>query len=969
MTSKIMHNPALNTQSLLITHKTMTTYLKLYKILCLGGCLLGLAFPSFGQSVDSTLADLPEALIENADENLQLSDTIDLGFNKKSRREVVGAVSAIRPDSYLGYDNTQRVRDALLGRITGVYGSDNIRGLGNALIVVDGIPGRPIDLLNAEEIEQITVLKDANAVAQFGTMGMNGVIVVTTKRGNSQYRRANVTASYGINQPLALPNYLGSADYMQFFNEARLNDGLDSTFSQEQINNFRNSNNPYRYPDIDYYSSQYLNPSTRFANAIAEFSGGSENTQYYINMGYNRNTSLIRLNPEANAGSHRFNIRGNINFRVNDFIKSSLDVVSMVSTEKTAGNLLSAGTTRRPHIFAPLLPVSMVDTVGNPGLAGQVAAANLYGGSLLGGSQAFQNNTAIADALAGGYQEFITRITQVNNAIDFDLNRFVSGLSARTYVSFDFYNIYSQSVNNTYSVYEPTWSGDTIVALNRIGEQDLRDLTENVNTQNFLTRYGFYGMLNYDKQLGEKHRINASLIGYANNAYVRNQTQPQKNAHVALQFNYNFDNKLLLDFTSAYVNSVKLPEGNRGAFSPSAGIAYILSEENFLEGSSWIDYLKVRATAGIINSDVGINGYFLHQEVYSQNGPSYGWADGFTNQATRIGQGRNPNFGFEQRKDINLGFEGLLFGSLWVEMNAFRTDIDNQVTRLTTQYPSFYDDFTPYSNYNQSRVQGVEMGVQFSEQLGQLGISVGARATYAETEQVRVDEVYEDSYQFRQGQPVDAMWGLEDLGFYTADDFIEDGSLRENLPQSAFGDVQPGDIRYQDQNNDGTIDNRDQVYIGRWFAPWTFSSDLRLEYKGLSLFVLGISQVGNHAMRMNDYFWIDGDDKYSEVVLDRWTEETAATATYPRLSSQQNNNNFRSSTFWMYNNSYFRIQRAQLTYQLPGTWVNKLNMANISIYIAGNNLLEIAENRDIRQLQIGTQPMYRSYSAGLRASF
>ncbi len=959
----------------------MTIYLKLNKTLCLGGCLLGLAFASFGQNADSTLAALPEALLENTDDSFQLGDTIDLGFNKKSKREVVGAVSAIRPDSYLGYDNTQVVRDALLGRVAGVYGSDNIRGLGGALIVVDGIPGRPIDLLNAEEIEQITVLKDANAVAQYGTMGINGVIVVTTKRGDARYRRANVTASYGVSRPVDLPNYLGSADYMQLFNEARLNDGLDSAFSQEIINNFRSGDNPYRYPNVDYFSQEYLNPSVSFVNAVAEFSGGSENTQYYINMGYNNSSSLLRLNPEANAGSHRFNIRGNINFRVNDFITSSLDVVSMVSTQKTArGDWFQEGTIRRPFTFAPLLPVSLVDTVGNPALAGQVAAANLYGGNLLGGAQAFQNNTPIADALAGGYQEFITRITQVNNAIDFDLDRFVKGLSAKTYVSFDFYNIYSQSVNNSYSVYEPTWSGDTIVALNRIGEQDLRDLTENVNTQNFLTRYGFYGMLNYDKQLAEKHRINASLIGYANNTYLQNQTQPQKNAHVALQLNYNFDNKLLLDFSSAYVNSVKLPEGNRGAFSPSAGIAYVLSEENFLGEASWLDYLKIRATAGIINSDVritadnlnlgeSVSDYFLYREIYAQDGPSYGWADGFNNQATRIQQGPNPNFGFEQRKDINLGFEGLLFGSLWVEMNAFRTDIDNQVTRLTTQYPSFYGDFTPYSNYNSTRIQGVEMGVQLSEQIGQVGIGIGVRATYAETERLRVDEVYEDSYQFRQGRPADAMWGLEDLGFYTAADFTEDGSLREGLPQSAFGSVRPGDIRYQDQNNDGTIDNRDQVVIGRWFAPWTFSTDLRLEYKGLTLFVLGVSQVGNQALRNNNYFWVDGNDKYSEVVLDRWTEETATTATYPRLSSQQSNNNFQNSTFWMYDNSYFTIQRTQLTYQLPSTWVGKLNMANISIYVAGNNLLEIAENRDIRQLRIGSEPMYRSYSAGLRASF
>nr|WKN37354.1 SusC/RagA family TonB-linked outer membrane protein [Tunicatimonas sp. TK19036] len=917
-------------------------------------------------------------VLESNSTSLLANDTIDLGFTEKSRKDIVGSVSAIRPESYLQYDNTQWVRDALLGRITGLSGSDNIRGLmGSAMIVVDGIPGRSIDLLNSEEIEQITVLKDANAVAQYGAMGRNGVIVVTTKRGSSKFRRANVIVNYGVREPIALPRYLGSADYMQLYNEARLNDGLDSAFSQQQISNFRNSTNPYRYPDVDFYSSEYLKLRTSYTNVLAEFSGGSENTQYYVNLGYNNIGSLVRLNPEANAGSNRFNVRGNIDFKVNDFISSSLDVVSIISSTKTAqSDLLLQGTTRKPHIFAPLLPVSMIDTLRNETLSGQVRAANMYNGSLLGGSQAFQDNTPIANVLAGGYQEYISRVTQVNNSINFDLSKVAEGLSAKTYISFDFYNTYALSVNNTFSIYEPTWSNDTIVALNRLGDQDQKDLTENAETQGFVTRYGFYGMLNYDKQIAEKHSLNASLIGFANNMYFREQAQPQKNAHVALQASYNYDDKLLLDFSSAYVNSVKLPEGNRAKFSPTVGLAYILSEEDFINNANWLNYLKLRASAGTINSDLGIWDYFLYREVYAQNGGGYGWADGFSNQATRIQQGQNNDFGYEQRKDINIGFEAILFNRLWVEMNAFQIDIDNQVTRLNNQYPSYYEDFMPYSNYNLDRFKGVEFGLNYSEYFGQVKADIGARVMYANSDRIRVDEKYDDAYQNRQGNPIDAYWGLEDQGFYATDDFNEDGSLKDGMPAPAYGDVQPGDIKYQDQNNDGVVNDQDEVNIGRWRAPWTYSTNMRFEYKGLSLFVLGVGETGSQSILNNnptgnygDYYWVDGNDKYSEVVLNRWTPETAQTATFPRLSSQQNNNNFRNSTFWLYNNSFFRIQRAQLTYQLPNTWVNNINMEHISVYVAGSNLLEFAKNKDERQLIIGSEPMYRYFSVGLRAKF
>ena len=686
------------------------------------------------------------------------------------------------------------------------------------------------------------------------------------------------------------------------------------------------------------------------------------------------------------TGDHRLNIRGNIDFKVNDYISSSLDVVSIFNSTKTAqSNLLAAGTTRKPHIFAPLLPVSYIDTAGNEELKGQVEAANIYGGSLLGGSQAFQDNTPIANSLAGGYQEFITRITQVNNAIDFDLSQLVEGLSAKTYVSFDFYNVYQLSVNNTFSVYEPTWSNDTIVGLNRIGDQDVEGQELEANGREFFTRYGFYGMLNYDKLIGDKHQVNASLIGFANNMHIQEQIQTDKNAHLAMQLRYTFDNKLLVDLAAAYVNSAKLPEDNRTRLSPSIGLGYLLSESPLLQNVNWLSYLKVKGSAGIIYSDVGINrqldpnNFFLYNEIYRQGGPGiggFGWADGANNDATIVNQGANPNLGFESRQDINLGLEAILFDDLWLEMNAFQTVMGDQVTLIRNQYPSFYEDFIPFANFDEDRYRGLELGLNYMKNFGDFQTDIGFRATYVNSERIRADEdgAILNDYGLREGNVVDALWGLEDLGFYNVTDFDENGNLRNDLPRPTFGSVlQPGDIRYKDQNGDGLIDVNDEVRIGRWQDPFIFNTTVNLNYKGLTLFVLGLGQFGSDEMLnsgdYNQYYTVDGNDKYSEVVRNRWTEETAATATYPRLSSLANNNNFRNSTFWAINNSFFRLQRVQLTYSLPTNFVNALNMNYLSIFASGSNLLELAENREERQLRIGGMPMFRSYAVGLRAKF
>ncbi len=952
------------------------THFNKYKKSLLFGCV-SVMFSLTLSAQDNDLTATTDSIKRNTNKMVsKIKEEVNLGFQNRENIDVVGAISTIEPGDFLKYDNTQWVRDALSGRMLGLKGSDNIRGLGSALIVVDGIPGRSVDLLNMEEIKEITILKDANAVALYGAMGKNGVIVVTTKRGTEK-QEFNVSISSGIKAPTSMPNYLGSAEYMTLFNEARANDGLarNPGFTDEAIANHASGTNPFRYPNVDFYSSEYMKDYASFTNVVADFSGAVDDTKYYINLGFKSDQTIQNV-TDNDKGVKRFNVRGNIDFRVNDWIKSSFDMIAIIEQNTTSlTNLYDAGNNFRPNLYAPLLPISAIDVTGNPELAGVLQAAKKFNGFLIGGNQNFKDNVPLGSVYAGGSRTNVTRISQVNNAIDFDLSAITEGLSAKTYLSFDFYNLYNTSSENDFAAYEPTWNDDNkIVGLVNVRENDRTEQNENISSNLFTIRYGFYGMINYEKMLGKNHKINASIIALANSTQVIDEEQSDKNNHLGMSVNYTYKNKLMFDFNASYVHSIKLAEGNRGKFAPTLGFAYVLTEEDSLKDSSWLNYLKIRSSMGVVYSDVGIDGYFLYDAIYQQDGGSYNWGDasngsGFNNQYTTIDRGQNNNLGMEKRMDYNLGFEALIGKKLWVEANVFRSDMTDQVINATTVYPEYYGGFRPFSNFNADKYSGFEFGANYLDRFGKFGMNIGARVLYTNSTRKKVDEVYADDYQNREGKPVNAIFGLESIGFFGEDDFNTDGSLNAGIP-TQFGALQPGDLRYKDINNDGVVNNQDEVSIGRWDSPWTFSSDITLDYGPFTLFALLTAEVGGNGVADGNYYRPQGDQKYSEVVRGRWTPETANTATFPRLSSLTNTNNFgNNSTFWLYDNSNFRLQRVQLTYDLPKNWVDKMNMEDFSVYASGSNLAEISKNKDIRQLQLNNSPMYRYYSLGLRMKF
>ena len=915
-------------------------------------------------------------------------DEIKMGVATKYRRNIVGAVSSINTKDRLTYDNTQRVRDYINGLMLGVRGSDNIRGIGgvgDAVFVIDGVIGRDPNILNMEEVDQITVLRDANSVALYGSQGKNGVIVINTKRGKANKKEVNVNIRSGIRTPISLPNYLSSAAYMTLFNEAASNDGSPVlNFTPQLINDTRNGVNPFKYPDVDLYSKEYVQPFVNFTNIITEFSGGNDKNQYYVNVGWNREDAWVDINEDINSGTNRFNVRGNLDFKINDWITSSLDGIAVISTTKgSRADLLSAGTTLKPNAYSPFLPVDLIDT-SDPTVAGQLLAANTFNGNLLGSTQQFGSDAPIALAIAGGYRDTVFRSTQFNNTINFDLDRIAKGLSAKTYVSFDFFDSYNLSIENDFKTYEPTWEDDTITSLAVFG-QDKKDQTENISTNGFLSRFGFYGLINYDTTLAKDHSLNTTLLGFYNSQRRNDVIQTDVDAHVGFQMAYDFKKKLFFDFTGTYINSIKLAKGNRGAFSPTSGIAYIISEEPFIKNSKVINYLKLKASAGILKSDQGItalntNGsvdndasaYYLYDVNYSF-GNNVNWADGNTNRRIDISQGENLDLTFEERIDLNLGFETYLMNSLWIEANYFKTELDKQITFIQDQYPSFYNIFRPYNNFNKNLYTGFEIGMNFNKTYKDLSITLGANVLHSQTERAIRSEVFTEDYLQTQGREISTIFGLVDQGFYSEADFDTDGNLNAGLPVPQFGNVQPGDIKYQDLNGDNIIDNDDRRAIGQSSSPWTYALNLNLNYKRFNLFVLAVGQSGAQGNKLNnsfnEYYSVDGNDKYSEVVLGRWTPETASTATFPRLSSQTNQNNFRQSTFWLFDTSYFNINRAQLTYEFEDAFCENLGMENFSLNLSGTNLFEIGKNKDIRRLRIGSTPLSRSFTLGIRASF
>ena len=712
----------------------------------------------------------------------------------------------------------------------------------------------------------------------------------------------------------------------------------------------------------------------------------------------------MNYGDQKNNKDFGFNVRGNVDMNLSKWLTASADAAVNIGDNYTGrGDFWGSSTTLRPNLFSPLIPISSLDTARYAGNRATVLSSNnvIDGKYLLGGISTNQTN-AVADMLAAGYIKRKSRTFLYNVGAKADLGSLLKGLSFNAGYSMDYRSLYSEAYQVAYATYEPTWSQvngqDVITSLKKYGA-DGNTTSESIGQTTYAQTTSFRSQFNYKNTFAGDHHVTAGLMGWwymtQNSSDPNNGTSgnnggsdyhPIRNSNLGFQAAYNYRQKYYVDFSSALVHSAKLPKDHQNALSPTVTLGWRISDEGFFKDAvSFVDNLKITASYASLNQDLDITGirpnssiptdYYLYAGTYGNDGNLggyYQWRDGASGGFTTLsGRGSNPNLTFIQRKEVRAGAEASLFKSLiTLDVNYFSQNTNGLLTRGVTLFPSYFTgsgDFTPYLNYNNDKRTGVDFTANLNSQVGQLKYSLGISGMFYSSEAVRRDEVYQDAYQYRAGKPLDASFGYISEGLFQSQDEIKNSPL-----QTFGGTVKPGDIKYKDVNGDGIIDTKDQVDLGHngfAAAPFTYGVNLTLKWKNVTLFALGNGQNGAIGVKNSSYFWARSDSKYSEVVLNRWTEATKATATYPRLTTTAGNNNYQNSTFWLYKTNRFNLTRVQLTYDFNEKMFKKSFVHGLSVYVLGDNLLVVSKERKLMETNIGIAPQYRFYNLGVKAAF
>ena len=911
------------------------------------------------------------------------ADSINVAFRKSDVRDVIVPVSKVNVSELMEKNYNTYSLDNMQALTAGYNGQ--LWNQGEALVLIDGVP-RDANNVLPTEIEDITFLKGASAVVLYGSRASKGVILITTKRGSIAPLKISARANYTMDVAKSFPTYLDGAEYMTLYNQALVNDGLSPKFTDEQIYNTAAGTNPYRYPNQQFYTSDYLNKTKSRYDVTAEFQGGGKFAQFYTNVSYYRQGDFINFGEGKNNYTDRLNVRGNIDLQLSDWASGWVNAnATYYNQHGSNSNFWSAASTLRPNRVAPFIPVSFIDPLDVNSLNLIQNTRNIIhnpaglpaGDYFLGATQEDQSN-AFADMYSAGYNTWTSRQFQFDAGVKFDLKSILKGLSFKTNFAVDYKTSYSTSLNDQYATFGVNWTQidgyDVIGSLTQYG-QDKHTGTLNASKSAEQQTIAWNGQFDYVNSWGD-HNLHATLVANGYQQTISGEYHRVSNANLGLQASYNFAHKYYVDLAANAVHSAKLPEGNRKAISPSVTLGWRLTSEDFMKDMDWLDDLRLTAGYTVLNQDLDIAEYFMYKDIFTATGTWWGWSDANNSIQTSDSQrGGNDELSFVKRKEFNVGLNGaLLKNKLTFSVNYFNTTVDGLLAQPDYIYPSYMhtywpvSTFVPYINYGKNRRQGIDFAIAYNDKAGDFEWGVQAFGQTTTSKNLRVAENVEFEYQRSEGKATDALWGLECLGYYNSQEEIDNAEAK-----SSFGTVKPGDLKYKDQNGDGIIDSKDQVVIGRWGAKFSGGLNLTLKYRNFTLFAMLTGQFGGNAIKNDTYNWVYGERKYSDVVRGAWTAEkfkNGEMISYPRLTTQSPDNNFRTSDYWMYKTDRLDLARVQITYDFSKSLFGpKSIVKGLQIYANGNSLLTIAGERDQMERNVDSSPQTRSFTLGAKVEF
>ncbi|WP_229971975.1 SusC/RagA family TonB-linked outer membrane protein [Pontibacter harenae] len=878
-------------------------------------------------------------------EDTQIMDeVVVVGYGTQKKANLTGAVSQVTSEVLEDRPITN-ISTGLQGTMPGVTvtgglgapgnnrGTIRIRGLGTIgdaqpLVVIDGIPGGDLDILNPNDIETISVLKDAASSSIYGVRGANGVILVTTKKGNKGTPAISYNGYVGFQTPTALPEFLGSPEYMELLNEAQRNVGRNPTYTDEDIEIARNGSDPNYFANTNWIDEIYKSHAPQLNHNVS-VNGGADNLNYYLSYGYLNEGGLVEGD---NFKGMRHNVRAKLSTTLLDRlqINSNIGYVERTYTGSAAGT----SPLYQAHSILPLVPVRT--TAGGWGYIGG------------------QSNP-VAVATDGGTNDFGSQEVTANISSSLELFKgfrlrgqygLVRSNSKRT--------IFTKTIN-----YLSPEDGSIVYQTGNPNKIDTRDYTNIFQT--------LIGMAEYERRFNDKHDVKVLLAASRDESIGDNFTATRTNlptqsvGHLALgtenqlnsasydewalqsvfgRLNYGFSDKYLFEANFRYDGSSKFASDLRWDLFGSASVGWVFTEENFLEGiRDVVEFGKFRASYGTQGNDRVAAYQYLNTLGPVATMPI---GDELTVGYRHSGV-PNELLRWETQLKQNIGLD-LVFlrNRLGITADYFKNETRDIL--LVLPLPDVIGTGYPYQNAGVVENKGWEFQVSWKDDIG--GLTYGANFNLSDVKNKVVDLAGTEptlSDRIRMvGQPYQAFYGLVAERIAQESDFRydpEQGEFVPDFPHIANDPVQPGDLIYRDLNNDGVISlDDDRQVIGSHIPRYTYGFTGNLGWKGIdfNFFLQGVGKVNGYIYGAARHAFIDQSTMPQEVHLDRWTPENTD-ASYPRLTYQQSHNQ-RLSTFWLEDASYLRLKNVQIGYTLPTHLTEKLRVSRFRVYASAENL-------------------------------
>lgn len=832
------------------------------------------------------------------------------------------------------------------------------------LVFVDGFEA-PLDYISAEEIESVSLLKDAAALALYGARGANGVLLVTTKKGRVAPPSISFRVQTGLQMPTSTLQPLGSYDYARLYNQALANDGLAARYTDDALAAYQNGSDPYLYPNVD-WRKQLLRSSAPLTMAEMTFRGGSSAIRYYVMAGLLHNGGLYagtdrKQKENANATYSRYNFRANLDVNVLPELTASLYSGVSIGDQSTPGGGISAGQIIRSMWTTPPNAFPVYNPNGS------------YGGT--------SNYTnPVGNVLGRGLYEENARSMQVIFKLNYDFDKLVKGLSANVAVGYNNYVAESSQKKRNYARYSIAQTGldannMPVYQYTQYGANEPLQSVEGFRTD--FTRANLRAQIAYGNTFG-RHGVDAMAMFVSDIYKVYGMRDDERYLNWAGRATYNYNKTYVAEVVASYMGTDNFSPNHRFGFFPAASLAWVISNESFMQNAEWANYMKLRTSYGKVGNNQ-TKARYIFDATYDYNG---GYLFGTTDNGSggfREATLANPEMRWEDKTIFNLGFDANLFNCLSLSADVFNEVQSGILTRPYSKVPGFvgasWGGILPMANIGRVENKGFEFSARYDKTLqNQFSYYAEGGVWFAKS---KVTEQGEDlktePYLYQKGHLVWQPIMLVADGLYQESDFEADGTLKAGLPVPQFGHVAPGDIKYVDQNHDNVINGNDAYPVGNSTVPqWNYMLGLGCKWNGFNLDVMfqGVAKRDIYLSGPAVYSFKDNGTA-SPLALDSWTKENP-TASYPRLSTVNFDNNYRSSTFWKRNGSFLRLRNIQLGYTLPNRLANAIRLSNVYIYANATNVFTIDALHELGDAEAGNlynYPLMRTLSLGVKVAF